>query len=80
MDQKQIADRAQFRRYAEAALAGMDIPPDYSKGPCNGAISDRAFELASRMMLAEGQAFERYEILALEAITADERARHAEGS
>ena len=80
MDAKQIADRAQFRRYAEAALAGMDISPDYSNGPCNGAISDRAFELAARMMLAESQAFARYEILALESITANERNRHAEGS
>ena len=66
MDKKQIADREQFRRYAEAALAG-------------GAMQDRAFRLATEMMLAEGQAFERYEILALEAITTNERERHAKG-
>jgi hypothetical protein len=78
MDAKQIADRAQFMRYAEAALSGLLY--DRMEFDTDRHIAVRAFDLATAMMLAEGQAFERYEILALEAITADERARHAEGS
>ena len=78
MDSKQVADRAQFRRYAEAALAA--IVRDRAEFDSDHYIAIRAFDIATAMMLAEGQAFERYEILALEAITADERARHAEGS
>ena len=75
MDSKQVADRAQFRRYAEAALSRGDV-----RGFTAGQFARKAFDQATAMMLAEGQAFERYEILALEAITADERNRHAEGS
>ena len=75
MDAKQIADRAQFRRYAEAALAGI-----LSTGLDCPNVAGTAYGVATAMMIAEGQAFERYEILALEAITDDERARHAEGS
>jgi hypothetical protein len=78
MDAKQTADRAQFMRYAEAALSGLLY--DRMEFDTDRHIAVRAFDLATAMMLAEGQAFERYEILALEAITADERARHAEGS
>ena len=78
MDSKQIADRAQFRRYAEAALAGLVY--DRRKFDSDHYMARRAFDIATAMMLAEDQAFERYEILALEAITADERNRHAEGS
>ena len=78
MDAKQIADRAQFRRYAEAALAGLV----YNRRPFDTDKQTviKAFDIVTAMMLAEGQAFERYEILALEAITADERARHEQGS
>lgn len=78
MNAKQIADREQFRRYAEAALSGLfhnQSPFDTDR---QKAI--KAFDIATAMMLAEDQAFERYRILALEAITADERNRHAEGS
>lgn len=75
MDAKQIADRAQFRRYAEAALSGI-----LSTGLDCPSVSGTAHGIATAMMLAEGQAFERYEILALEAITSDERARHEQGS
>ena len=75
MDSKQIADRAQFRRYAEAALSRGDV-----RGFTAGQFARKAFDQATAMMLAEGQAFERYEILALEAITADERNRHEQGS
>ena len=75
MDAKQIADRAQFRRYAEAALSRGDV-----RGFTAGQFARKAFDQATAMMLAEGLAFERYEILALEAITDDERARHEQGS
>ena len=78
MDAKQIADRAQFRRYAEAALGGLN----YCRMPFDSdqQTATEAFEIATAMMLAEGQAFEQYQLRALEAITADERNRHAEGS
>lgn len=78
MDSKQIADRAQFRRYAEAALVGLI----YNRSPfdTDRQTAIKAFDIATAMMLAEGLAFERYEILALEAITSDERARHGQGS
>ena len=75
MDQKQIADRAQFRRYAEAALAAVDHGEwDYH------STAELAFRQAITMMHLEDQAFEQYQLEALEAITADERNRHAEGS
>lgn len=75
MDAKQVADRAQFRRYAEAALSGT-----LSSGLDCPNLAGMAFGVATAMMLAEGPSFERYQLLALEAITSDERARHAEGS
>ena len=74
MDSKQIADRAQFRRYAEAALSGM-----LSAGLDCPNVAGTAYGVATAMMLAEWSAFERYEILALEAITTNERERHAKG-
>ena len=75
MDSKQIADKAQFRRYAEAALSGI-----LSTGLDCPNVAGTAYGVATAMMLAEGQAFGRYEILALEAITADERNRNEQGS
>lgn len=75
MDAKQIADRAQFRRYAEAAAQGI-----VASGLNCPDFAGMAFDIATAMMLAEGQAYERYQLQALEAITADERARHAKGS
>ena len=78
MDSKQVADRAQFRRYAEAALCGLAY--DRREFDTDRQAAARAFDLATAMMLAEGQAFERYQLLALEAITADERNRHEQGS
>jgi hypothetical protein len=78
MDAKQIADRAQFRRYAEAAVCGVCLGRSRLESDSGAAV--RVFDLATAMMLAEGQAFERYEILALEAITSEERARHEQGS
>ena len=74
MDSKQIADRAQFRRYAEAALSGI-----LSTGLDCPNVAGTAYGVATAMMLAEEPAFERYEILALEAITTNERERHAKG-
>ena len=78
MDAKQIADRAQFRRYAEATLSGVGLGRSPFDTDRQAAV--RAFDQATAMMLAEDQAFERYQLLALEAITSDERNRHAEGS
>ena len=75
MDTKQIADKAQFRRYAEAAAQGI-----VASGLNCPDFAGMAFGISTAMMLAEGQAFERYQLQALEAITAEERARHAEGS
>ena len=54
MDAKQIADRAQFRRYAEAALAGI-----FGLDSLNAAR--RAFSIATSMMLIEDDAFEEYQ-------------------
>ena len=76
MDQKQIADRAQFRRYAEAALAGISSDADTD----SIETAKLAFDRAIAMMLHESRYWEIYQLHALEAITADERARHAEGS
>ena len=74
MDSKQIADRAQFRRYAEAVAQGI-----VASGLNCPDFAGMAFDIATAMMLAEEPAFERYEILALEAITTNERERHAKG-
>ena len=75
MDAKQIADKAQFRRYAEAALSGMSE----AARPFDD-IAEEAFAQAASMMIFESRYWEQYQLLALEAITSDERARHAEGS
>ena len=76
MDQKQIADRAQFRRYAEAALAGMGNDPDID----SIERAKLAFDRAIAMMLHESRCWEVYQLHALEAITTDERNRHEQGS
>jgi hypothetical protein len=77
MDLNQIEDKAQFRRYAEAALSGCIVN---SRDVSCGDLARVAFDQAIAMMLAEGQAFEAYQLQALEAIATEERARHAEGS
>ena len=79
MDSKQVADRAQFRRYAEAALSG-EIAEKTLCGPSYTVLVERAFSIASAMMLAEQWHWGQYQVRAAEAITADERARHAKGS
>ena len=75
MDAKQIADRAQFRRYAEAVLSGI-----LSTGLDCPNVAGTAYGVATAMMLAEGSAFEQYQLYALREITLNERNRHAEGS
>jgi hypothetical protein len=42
--------------YKGRALSVMSAAPDYSKGPCDGAISDRAARIAD-FMLAEDVLF-----------------------
>ena len=75
MDSKQVADRAQFRRYAEAALSGMTE----AARPFDN-VAEEAFAQAAAMMLFESRYWEQYQLLALEAITSEERARHEQGS
>lgn len=53
----QLNDREQFRRYAEAALAGM-----IGNGADCPNLAGMAFSIATAMMLAEGQAFEQYQL------------------
>ena len=36
--------------FAGQALGSMTVPPDYSKGPCNAAMAERAFVIADAML------------------------------
>ncbi|MCK5316271.1 MAG: hypothetical protein KAJ55_00075 [Anaerolineales bacterium] len=36
--------------FAGQALAGMDLPSDYHRGPCNHVAADRAYTLADQML------------------------------
>jgi hypothetical protein len=74
MNKQQIEDREQFRRYAEAALAGLISDRKDFEG--DHYMARRSFEIATSMMLTESQAFERYQLQALEAIVDDERIKH----
>jgi hypothetical protein len=38
--------------FAGQALASMTVAPDYSKGPCNGAMAERAYIIADAMLAA----------------------------
>ena len=76
MDSKQIADRAQFRRYAEAALSAMSNDADID----SIERAKLAFDRAIAMMIQESRCWEIYQLHALEAITADERNRNEQGS
>jgi hypothetical protein len=69
-----MEDREQFRRYAEAALSGLISDRKDFEG--DHYMARRSFEIAGSMMLTEGQAFERYQLQALEAIVDDERIKH----
>ena len=79
MNAEKTADKSQFRRYAEAALAGSDTGKTLC-GPSYMVLVERSFAIASAMMLAEQWHWEQYQFQALEAITSDERARHEQGS
>jgi len=72
MDSKQVGDREQFRRYAEAALAGMD----HTGFGDNEAVARLVFEQATEMMMMEAYFFGQYQVQALELIQRTERARH----
>jgi len=37
--------------FAGQALAAMTVAPDYSKGPCNSAMAERAFVIADAMLV-----------------------------
>jgi hypothetical protein len=74
MNKQQMEDREQFRRYAEAALSGLISDRKDFEG--DHYMARRSFEIATSMMLTEGQAFERYQLQALEAIVDDERIKH----
>ena len=41
--------------FAGQALASMTAAPDYSKGPCNQAIADRAYLIADAMLSARNK-------------------------
>lgn len=36
--------------FAGQALASMTVAPDYSNGPCNQAMADRAYSIADAML------------------------------
>lgn len=38
--------------FAGQALAAMTAAPDYSKGPCNAAMAERAYVIADAMLKA----------------------------
>ena len=74
LTQKQIADREQFRRYAEAALQGLAALPftDRVDDMMVLDMAEHAFDYAKFMMLLEGKAFAEFELMALQAMI-DER-------
>ncbi len=76
MNKQQMEDREQFRRYAEAALSSL--VSDRRKFDGDHYMARRAFDIAKAMMAEEGQAFEAFQIQALEAIVDDERIKHEE--
>lgn len=71
MDSKQVADRAQFRRYAEAALSSLGDVGNSTEA------AKLSFDRAVAMMLDELRCWEIYQLHALKRITSDERERHA---
>jgi hypothetical protein len=72
MNKQQMQDREQFRRYAEAALSGLDQSTISSYSD----VARAAFESAIAMMLQENIAFEHYQIKAAQAIVENERIKH----
>jgi hypothetical protein len=41
--------------FAGQALAGVRAPSDYSSGPCNAAIAERAYAIADAMIRVRGE-------------------------
>jgi hypothetical protein len=68
---RNIDDREQFRRYAEAALAGLDHIDLSYEAACNAA-----FKQAIEMMMMENFYFEQYQLQALKHVVAKQRAKH----
>jgi hypothetical protein len=64
-------ERAQFRRYAEAALAGLDHIDLSYETTCNAA-----FKQAIEMMMMEDFYFEQYQIQWCEQAIKNARAKH----
>ena len=74
MNKQQMEDREQFRRYAEAALSGLISDRKDFEG--DHYMARRSFEIATSMMLSEGQYWEAFQLQSLEAIVDDERIKH----
>jgi hypothetical protein len=68
---RNIDDREQFRRYAEAALAGLDHIDLSYEAACNAA-----FKQAIEMMMMEDFFFDQYQIQACEQAIRNARAKH----
>ena len=45
--------------FAGQALASMTAAPDYSMGPCNAVIAERAYIIADQMLTARAQTGEK---------------------
>ena len=69
----QLNDREQFRRYAEAALGGMAC--NRRTFDTDRQIANAAFDMVTAMMLAESEAFERYQLQATQKAIDEERKR-----
>ena len=73
--ESQINDRAQFRRYAEAALTSMTNDLEIFDNAMNQNIAGMAFSIATAMMLAESERFEGYQLMASQVAIDKERKR-----
>ena len=70
-EKKDDPNLVQFRRYAEAALAGLDHIDLSYETTCNAA-----FKQAIEMMMMENFYFEQYQLQALEHVVAKQRIKH----
>jgi hypothetical protein len=73
-DNNKADERAQFRRYAEAALSGLISDRKNFDG--DRYMARRAFEIAIAMMTEEVDAFEAFQLIALKRVVAKQRAKH----
>jgi hypothetical protein len=64
----------QFRRYAEAALAGLI--KERKEFDHDRHMARRAFSIATAMMTEEVDAFEAFQLIALERVVAKQRIKH----